>query len=45
MIKSKNLGKTDDFVFDISLDGTVINALGYNVNSNTDNPLKIDSHL
>jgi hypothetical protein len=31
-----NIGKINDYVFDISLDGTVINALGLNVISNTD---------
>lgn len=36
MIKVINKGKTDDFVYDISLDGTVVNALGCNVISNTD---------
>ena len=36
MIKSTNLGKTDDYVYDISLDGTVVNALGMNVAHNTD---------
>ena len=33
-INKKN--KTNDYVYDISLDGTVINALGMNVISNTD---------
>lgn len=32
----KNIGKTDKYVYDISLDGTVINALGMNICSNTD---------
>ena len=32
----KNLGKTKDYVYDISLDGTFVNALGGNVVSNTD---------
>jgi hypothetical protein len=32
----ENLGKTDDYVYDISLDGTVVNALGMNIVSNTD---------
>lgn len=45
MVKTNLKGKTDKYVFDVSLDGTVVNALGYNVNSNTDGPLKIDSHL
>lgn len=36
MIEVKNLGKTDDYVYDISLDGTVVNALGLNIMSNTD---------
>lgn len=36
MIKIKNLGKQDNYVYDISLDGTVVNALGMNINSNTD---------
>lgn len=36
MIKVINKGKTDDYVYDISLDGTVVNALGGNVCSNTD---------
>lgn len=36
MITVKNLGKIDDYVYDISLDGTVINASGNNVVSNTD---------
>ena len=36
MINSKNIGKTDDYVYDISLDGTVVNALGMNIVSNTD---------
>ena len=36
MIKTKNKGKTNDYVYDISLDGTVVNALGLNINSNTD---------
>ena len=33
-INKKN--KTNDYVYDISLDGTVVNALGMNVISNTD---------
>ena len=36
MIRIKNKGKTDKYVYDISLDGTVINALGLNAVSNTD---------
>lgn len=36
MVKVINKGKTDDYVYDISLDGTVVNALGCNVISNTD---------
>ena len=36
MIKVKNKGKTSAYVYDISLDGTVVNALGLNVMSNTD---------
>lgn len=36
MIKAKELGVTDDYVYDISLDGTIVNALGMNVISNTD---------
>ena len=32
----KNKGKINDYVYDISLDGTVVNALGMNINSNTD---------
>lgn len=36
MLKVKNKGKTNDYVYDISLDGTVVNALGLNVVSNTD---------
>ena len=36
MIAVNNIGKTDDYVYDISLDGTVVNALGLNVLSNTD---------
>lgn len=35
-MKITKLGKTDDYVYDISLDGTVVNALGMNVLSNTD---------
>lgn len=36
MIESKNLGSTNDYVYDISLDGTFVNALGCNIVSNTD---------
>ena len=36
MLKSKKIGKIDDYVYDIHLDGTVINALSFNVLSNTD---------
>ena len=36
MIKVTSKTKTDDYVYDISLDGTVVNALGCNVVSNTD---------
>ena len=36
MINTKNKGKTSAYVYDISLDGTVVNALGLNVMSNTD---------
>ena len=36
MVNSKNIGKTEDYVYDISLDGTVVNALGMNIVSNTD---------
>lgn len=36
MVTSKNIGKAQDFVYDIHLDGTVVNALGINVLSNTD---------
>ena len=36
MVKIKNKGKTSKYVYDISLDGTVVNALGMNVCSNTD---------
>lgn len=36
MIKFKNKGKTLSYVYDISLDGTVVNALGMNICSNTD---------
>lgn len=36
MIKFINKGNTEEYVYDISLDGSVINALGLNVISNTD---------
>lgn len=36
MIKLEKKGKTNRYVYDISLDGTVVNALGLNVISNTD---------
>ena len=36
MITINNIGKINDYVYDISLDGTVVNALGMNVLSNTD---------
>lgn len=36
MTKVTNITKTQDYVYDISLDGTVVNALGSNVASNTD---------
>ena len=32
----QKLNKTDKYVYDISLDGTVVNALGINILSNTD---------
>lgn len=35
-MKVINKGKKSVFVYDISLDGTVVNALGMNVMSNTD---------
>ena len=35
-MKTENLGKTTEYVYDISLDGSVVNALGINVMSNTD---------
>lgn len=35
-MKSEKIGKTNDYVYDISLDGTVVNALGLNVMHNTD---------
>ena len=36
MVQTIKLAKIDDYVYDISLDGTVVNALGCNINSNTD---------
>ena len=36
MIEVKNKGNIKDYVYDISLDGTVVNALGGNLLSNTD---------
>lgn len=36
MIEAINLGNTEEYVYDVSLDGTVVNALGLNVCSNTD---------
>ena len=36
MINVKNEGKMSVYVYDISLDGTVVNAVGMNVVSNTD---------
>lgn len=36
MIKINNKGKKSVFVYDISADGTVVNALGLNIISNTD---------
>ena len=36
MVNVENIGKTDGYVYDISLDGTVVNALGMNVMHNTD---------
>lgn len=35
-IKTENIGKINDYVYDLSLDGTVVNALGMNIISNTD---------
>lgn len=35
-MKVEKLCKTNDYVYDISLDGTVVNALGLNILSNTD---------
>ena len=36
MIKIKKIGKTNNYVYDISLDGSFINALGVNTLSKTD---------
>ena len=37
MAESRKIyGNTDDYVYDISLDGTVVNPLGLNIVSNTD---------
>ena len=37
MAESRKIyGNTDDYVYDISLDGTVVNSLGLNIVSNTD---------
>lgn len=36
MIKTIDKGETQNYVYDISLDGTVVNALGMNLISNTD---------
>ena len=36
MVKIRKLKKTDDYVYDISLDGTVVNALGMNIAKQTD---------
>lgn len=35
-ISVKNIGNSEDFVYDIQLDGTVVNALGCSIISNTD---------
>jgi hypothetical protein len=35
-MESKKINTTNDYVYDISLDGSVINALGMNILSNTD---------
>lgn len=35
-MKINKIGKTNDYVYDVSADGTVVNALGMNVLSNTD---------
>ena len=36
MINTKNKGKSREYVYDISLDGTIVNALGLNVMKQTD---------
>lgn len=36
MVKNINIKQTKDYVYDISLDGTFVNALGMNIVSNTD---------
>lgn len=36
MAKIQFLGQTSDYVYDISLDGTMVNALGMNINRQTD---------
>ena len=36
MLSVEKLGKTDEYVYDVSLDETVVNALGMNIMSNTD---------
>lgn len=36
MVSVVNKGKTKDWAYDISADGTIVNALGRNVVSNTD---------
>lgn len=36
MVEVKNIGKINDYVYDISLDGSVVNALGMNVAKQTD---------
>lgn len=36
IMQVKRIGKTEDYVYDISLDGTVVNVLGMNILSNTD---------
>ena len=41
----KNKGKSSVYVYDISLDGTVVNALGMNVMSNTDGQLGFNFQL
>ena len=35
-MESKKINATNDYVYDISLDGSVVNALGMNILSNTD---------